>query len=116
MYCGGKVVKSKIGAHFEDYSCVQTFIFSDSVLEIFKMRNDEWALNVQGRIEYFNRDLHAADCLYHPSCDVNFRTGRDVPMHHRTESGSKFRKVGRPKDTDQEEAFLRMCTYFKNEE
>ncbi len=34
-------------------------------------------------------------------------------MHHRTESSSKRRKVGRPKDTDQEQAFLRMCTYFE---
>ncbi len=110
LYCGGKVVKSKISAHFEDYSCVQTFIFSDRVLAQCRTRNDEWALNVQGRIEYFNGDLHAADCLYHHSCDVNFRTGRDVPMHHRTESSSKRRKVGRPKDTDQEQAFLRMCT------
>ena len=80
LYCGGKVVKRKNSAHFEDYSCVQTFIFSDRVLEKCKTQNDEWALNVQGRIEYFNRDLHAADCLYHHSCDVNFRTGRDVPI------------------------------------
>ena len=34
-------------------------------------------------------------------------------LHHRTESSSKCRKVGRPKDTDQEQAFLRMCTYFE---
>ena len=51
--------------------------------------------------------------MYHHSCDVNFRTGQDVPMHHRTESSSKLRKVGRPKDTDQEQAFLRMCNYFE---
>ena len=29
------------------------------------------------------------------------------------QSLSKCRKVGRPKDTDQEQAFLRMCTYYE---
>ena len=29
------------------------------------------------------------------------------------QSLSKRRKVGRPKDTDQEQAFLRMCTYYE---
>lgn len=113
LFCGNYVVKSKASADYDDYSCVKTDTFVHKILEQCKKRTDEWASIVQGRIEYFSRDLHAADSLYHHSCDINFRTGRDVPMHHRAESSSKQRKVGRPKDYEQEQAFLRMCHYFE---
>ena len=53
--------------------------------------------------------------MYHHSCDVNFRTRRDVPMQHSTEpSASKRTKVGRPKNVHRQEAFLRMCAYFED--
>ena len=53
--------------------------------------------------------------VYHHSCDVNFRTRHDVPMQHSTEpSASKRTKVGRPKNVYQQEAFLRMCAYFED--
>ena len=49
----------------------------------------------------------------HHTCDVNFRTRRDVTMQHSTEpSASKRTKVGRPKNVYRQEAFLRMCAYF----
>jgi len=72
LYCGNKIVMSKINADYDDYSCVRTYNFVDKILAKCKTRTDEWALNVQGRIEYFSGDLHAADSLYHHSCDVNF--------------------------------------------
>ena len=108
LFCGNKVV-SKNSADYDDYSCVRTYNFADKILARCKSRSDEWASTVQGRIEYFSGDLHAADCLYHHSCDVNFRTGRDVPTYHMAETSSKRKKVGRPKDTDQEQAFIRIC-------
>ena len=53
--------------------------------------------------------------MYHHSCDVNFRTRRDVPMQHSTEpSASKRTKVGRLKNVYQQEAFLEMCAYFED--
>ena len=36
----------------------------------------------QGRIEYFGKDMHAADCVYHRSCDINFRTIKGIPVLH----------------------------------
>ena len=87
----------------------------DQILTRCKTRSDAWSSSVQGRIEYFGRDLHAADCMYHHSCDVDFRTRRDVPMQHSTEpSTSKRTKVGRPKNVYQQEAFLEMCAYFED--
>ena len=86
----------------------------DQILTRCKTRNDAWSSSVQGRIEYFGRYLHAAYCMYRHSCDVIFRTRRDVPMQHRTEpSASKRTKVGRPKNVYRQEAFLRMCAYFE---
>jgi hypothetical protein len=43
------------------------------IISVCKMRDDEWALDVRGRLE-FVQDLHAADALYHQQCSVNFRT------------------------------------------
>lgn len=100
-------------AGYDDYSCVRTDTFVAKILAQCEKRTDEWASAVKGRIEYFCRDLHAADSLYHHSCDINFRTGREVPMHHRAGSSSKQRKVGHPKNSDQEQAFLRMCYYLE---
>ena len=115
LFCGNKVETSKVSFDYDHYSCVKTFTFVDQILTRCKTRSDAWSSSVQGRIEYFGRDLHAADCMYHHSCDVNFRTMRDVPMQHSTEpSASKRTKVGRPKNVYQQEAFLKMCAYFED--
>ena len=29
-------------------------------------------------MEYFRGDLHAADCIYHNTCSINFRTGKNI--------------------------------------
>jgi len=57
-------------------------------------------------------DLHAAEYVYHKSCNVNFRTFRDIRRQHRLAPESKRKKVGRP-SSDQEQAFYKMCTYFE---
>ena len=36
---------------------------------------------VLGRIETKMSGLHAADCVYHRSCRVNFRTGKQVLLN-----------------------------------
>ena len=46
----------------------------DQILTRCKTRNDAWSSSVQGRIEYFGRDLHAADSMYHHSCEVNLKS------------------------------------------
>ena len=80
-----------------------------------KLRNDDWAFTVRGRVEFFGGDLHAADCVYHKSCNINFRTFRDIRRQHRLAPESKRKKVGRPTrpNSDQEQAFYKMYTYFE---
>ena len=85
----------------------------DKIINHCKTRSDEWASSVRVRIEYFGGELHAADSLYHHCCDVNFRTGRDLPIQYRADPGGKRKKAGRPKHTDQERAFQKMCHYFE---
>ena len=69
-------------------------------------------MDVLGRIEYFGGDLHAADCVYHHSCSINFRTLRDIPNQFRARESVKRRKTGRPKNFDQDEAFDERCVYY----
>ena len=104
LFCGNKVVTDKTSADYDDSSFVKTDNFVDKILLNCKSRNDDWAFTVWGRIEYFGGDLHAADCVYHHSCDVHFRTFRDIPMQHRLgpdmPESRKRRKVGRPNNND----------------
>ena len=58
-----------------------------------KSRNDDWEFTVRGRVELFGGYLHAADSVYHKSCDVNFRTFCDIRRQHKLAPESK-RKLG----------------------
>ena len=52
--------------------------------------------------------------MYHRTCDSNFRTGRNIPQKYAdAESMNKCRKVGRPKNEDQEQAFLLTSAYLE---
>ena len=74
---------------------------------------DHWGLTVKGRIEYYLRNLHAADGLYHHSCSVFFRSFKSVPMEFQNAPDAKSRRSGRPKDEDKHEAFKKMCAYLE---
>ena len=59
-------------------------------------------------------DLPAADAMYHQTCSVNFRTGRQIPaMFLWDEPPTKKKRVGRPQDEDQTEAFLKMAQFLQ---
>ena len=108
-----KIVTNKQSGDFKEYSRVWTFDFVDKILAVCETQGDKWALSVQSRTEYFGRDLHAADALYHHTCAINFRTGKGVPVNYSDPPPNKRKKPGRPKDTDQEQASERMCLFFE---
>ena len=108
IFCGCAVDLDK--GHF---SFVQTDQFVDTILKVCESRSDDWGFSVKGRIEYYLRDLHAADCVYHHSCSGNFRSLKAVPLEFQNSPAAKRRKAGRPKDEDKEEAFQKMCSYLE---
>ena len=75
IFCGCRVMIEK-----GNFSWVRTDKFVDMILEICESRSDNWGLTVKGRIEYYLKDLHAADGLYHHYSSGNFRSFRDVPL------------------------------------
>ena len=62
---------------------VKTDVFAETIKKCCKERSDEWSFVVLRRIEYFMSDVHAVDCIYHRSCSVNFRTGKNVPKQYK---------------------------------
>ena len=117
FFCGTEVKKidqKRNRAERDSYSYVKTDAFVQTILVHCKTRGDEWAIAVKARIEYFGGDLHAADCVYHQSCNVNFRTMREIPKQFsRSVDSAKRLKIGRPKDSDQDEAFEKVCAFLE---
>ena len=95
------------------YSVPGTDKFVETILEVCESRSDDWGLTLKGRIEYYLRDLHAADGLYHHSCSGNFRSFKSAPLVFQNAPDAKCRKSGRPKDEDKYEAFQKMCAYLE---
>lgn len=112
--CGTKVdLEGKHSSKLENYK-VRTIDFGESIVKTCNERRDEWSFVVSGRIGSFVSDLHAADCVYHQSCSVNFRTGKQIPSAYDSElCNSKRSKVGRPICNAQYNAFLETCDYIE---
>lgn len=88
---------------------VRTKDFQTKLLECCHNRSDHWSDIVTGRLAYVN-DLHAADAVYHKSCNSNFRTGRQIPKYFQNENsdGSKRHRAGRPESLSHTDAFLQV--------
>ena len=114
LFCTRKVsFDGKKRGH--DVFPVRTKDFDKSVLQTCRGRNDDWARDVQGRLEYA-QDLHAADAVYHNSCSSNFRTGKGIPKEHTDEKRPGRPKQvtcgGRPETETRSEAFDKVVDYL----
>ena len=74
---------------------VRTTDFQREVMSICLLRGDAWADTVRGRLEFVN-DLNALDVIYHQTCNVNFRTGKNVPSALSLGRDESESKRGRP--------------------
>ncbi|KAK6186089.1 hypothetical protein SNE40_008194 [Patella caerulea] len=92
---------------------VRTFDFQNTVKEICLKRNDAWGNQVLARLEYA-LDLPAADAIYHQTCNVNFRTGKYIPVSKQKDESpsSKFSR-GRPENQTQLTAFLKVAKFLQ---
>jgi hypothetical protein len=97
---------------------VRTSDFDASLKRACQTRNDQWAVEVLGRIESVS-DLHSADAIYHQKCSINFRTGKEMPMQLLDASGLPIKKEknpgGRPVASFAAEAFIQTMTEFEEE-
>lgn len=62
------------------------------------------------------KDLPAADAVCHKICNINFRTGKDMPqiMVSRSHTAPICKQLsGRPKDLVRDEAFLKVADYLE---
>ena len=50
----------------------QTIEIKEKLLQVCKVRNDNWAAEVQRRIVGIISDLHAVDAQYHHDCYTSF--------------------------------------------
>ena len=87
---------------------VRTAGFCKTINKCCEIRCDEWSYKVKGRLEYYLRDLHAADCVYRYTFSVNFRGGKTIP---RAYSDNHDLKKGRPANEEQHQALLQTCAY-----
>ena len=97
---------SKYGEEI-DASRVEFHEFTTSILACCDLRRDESAFTVKGKIEFYNEDLPAADCVYHRSCSTNFRNNKRIPVKYR--ENTEKDKGGRPENQVQYEAFREVC-------
>nr|XP_055038535.1 uncharacterized protein LOC129426304 [Misgurnus anguillicaudatus] len=109
LFCGTTITHGS-----KDTSSVKTDTLAKSVLECCDNRADQWAFTVKGRIKYYGSDLHAADCVYHHLCSSSFRNGYNIPIQFQKDPEAKRRKSGRPKNEDQEQAFMKVCFYLES--
>ena len=92
---------------------VTTIETKDNILKICAERQDTWAEVVKTTVLHVH-DLPAADAVYHQSCNVNFRTGRQIPKDYATdETTNKKRKTGRPQNKVKHDAFTAVIRYKK---
>ena len=111
LFCGQVAKKDRKKGI--DIFPVRTDDFQTKILRACDERDDEWAVEVRGRIKYVN-DLHAADALYHQTCSVNFRTGKTVPQLFSPVASKKGQKRGRP--VSNTESFANIIDYLKKHE
>ena len=97
--------------------------FQEKILKACDGFKGEWGDTVKGSV-IFAHDLPAADAVYHNSCNINFRTGKQVPriFQKATEQGTKKSKrtsvcaSGRPKNSLKAEAFAAVAEYLEDNE
>ena len=67
--------------------------FEETIKEHCAQRQDEWSALVESRILAVF-DLPAADAIYHPDCDKNFRAGKQIPLRFIKKEVSMKKNLG----------------------
>ena len=112
LFCG---LSTKVYGQKRGYNVwpVRTHNVDREILAICDSRGDECAHTVRGRMEYVAHDLHAADAVYHQTCNVNFRTGKQIPKAFSQQCSSSKQRRGRPADDILQRTFIDVVSYLE---
>ena len=116
FFCGTKVElglnskRKRLGEAFR----VTTVETKDTILKICSERNDDWSETIRARLMNVH-DLPAADAIYHQTCNVNFRTNRQLPQVYEADElpVMKKRKIGRPQNEEKNQAFVKVTKFLE---
>ena len=75
---------------------------------IFEMKNDEWSIEVNGRLAFVN-DLRTENSVYHIHCSSNFQTDKGKPK-----KSVMLKKRGRHTTADKETMFLEIVKHIES--
>lgn len=114
VFCGTKVEFGGQRKRSGEVFRVTTVETKDTILGICSERGDAWAETIRSRLLNVH-DLPAADAVYHQTCNVNFRTKRQLPRIYEVDESPavKKKKVGRPEDEEKREAFLKVTKFLE---
>lgn len=95
---------------------VRSIDFREKIRTVCEKFTNKWVETVPPRI-LFAHDLPAADAVGHQLCNVNFRTGKQLPHKFMPKDNPRAPKCkpvrGRPKDSIREEAFIQVAEYLE---
>jgi hypothetical protein len=106
--CGKSVAVGPRNSTREKVKTASTIAFRNNVLKHCSVRMDDWAVEVQGRLEFCN-DLPAVGAVYHSTCCNRFFSMAKHPCE-------KVAETGRSVDVAKENSFLNMCSCLENYE
>ena len=91
LFCtkGAKLHAKKRGY---DVFPVRSLEFQDTISRVCGERKDDWSCVVLIRLS-LALDLPAAKAVYHQACNVNFRTGRQMPQYFQDNNESINKNV-----------------------
>ena len=114
FFCGTKVeFEGQRKGSWETFK-VTTIETKDKLLKMCSEWGDAWAETIRARLLSVN-DLPAVNAVYHQTCNVNFRTKRQIPRVYEANElpAVKKRKVGRPNDEEKLEAFVKVTKFLE---
>jgi len=107
MLCGMLLKVDTKHPERSSVSDVETFEIRKTITDCCEQRNDEWALQVLGRLQNCC-DLIAVEARYHQSCLPAFYNGRSCPN-----SSNVASNTGRPVCVQKLETFELLCSWIE---
>ena len=112
FFCG-----TSTSVNSDDSVWLRSFDCQYRLSQIAAQRNDEWGGGgaVRERMSH-TIDMPAAGAMYHPLCNVNFRTYRSIPLKYSSHTNARRRSFGRPIDESKLPAFHMTIDWLENNE